>query len=89
MILNCKNGREVKSFEFAAALWVCIHNTLVPFFEKYGKENYNTFTLSFFEPAALGVSKLHSSLLEPIQKALDELKEDGTLQKIKSKWNLK
>lgn len=72
-----------------AFAFVTAQNTLVPFFEKYGKENYNIFILNFFEPAALGISKLHTTLLEPIQKALDELKNDGTLQKIKNKWNLK
>jgi arginine/lysine/histidine transporter system substrate-binding protein len=34
------------------------------------------------------VSKLHPKLLENIQKILDEMQEDGTLETIKRKWNL-
>lgn len=72
-----------------AFAFVTAQNTLAPFFEKYGKEHYNIFKLDFIEPSAIGVSKAHASLLEPIQKVLDELQIDGTLQKLKEKWNIK
>lgn len=72
-----------------AFAFVTAQNTLVPFFEKYGKENYNIFPLNFFEPAAFAISKSHSTLLQPIQKALDELEQDGTINNLKLKWHLK
>jgi polar amino acid transport system substrate-binding protein len=72
-----------------AFAFITAQNTLVPFFEKYGKENYNIFPLDFFEPAALAISKSHSKLLEPIQKALDELEHDGTINNLKTKWHVK
>lgn len=75
--------KSSKAFAFVLA-----QNLLAPFFEKYGKENYNVFDLNILDPSALGISKHHPELLEPIQKALDELESNGTLQKLKTQWNV-
>lgn len=68
--------------------FVLAQNLLIPFFAKYGKENYNVFDLNILDPSALGISKHHPELLEPIQKALDQLDTNGTLQKLKTKWHV-
>ena len=37
---------------------------------------------------ALAISKRHPELLEPIQKALDDMQKDGTFEQLKKKWKL-
>lgn len=69
---------------------VAAQNTIKPFVEHYGA---NAFAISPIpgttDEYALAVSKKYPELLEPIQKALDDMAADGTLESLKNKWGLK
>ena len=52
-----------------------------------GEENYNVFLdTSAVEPMAVGLRKSDSELVEAINQAFEEMKEDGTYEEIYTKW---
>ncbi len=72
-----------------ADAFVTAKSTVRPFFEQYDKADFNVAQIpDTTESAALGISKKYPELLPEIQKALNAIKEDGTLTKLKKKWNL-
>jgi len=60
-----------------------------PYFDKYGTD---TFTVTPIpgteESSAFAVSKYYPELRDYIQVTLDRMQEDGTLNALKTKWNL-
>lgn len=59
------------------------------FFDKYGTKEFNSFPLQdISENYCLAVSKKHPELLEKIQKALDELIQDETINKLIEKYKI-
>ena len=71
-----------------AYAYVSARNAVQPFFDQHGSEKFNRLTLPVFDSCAFAISKKHPELLEPIQKALDELENNGFLEKLKKKWHL-
>jgi len=61
-----------------------------PFLEKFGRVKFNIIEIPGTEEIyALAVSKQYPKLLDKIQKILDIIKKDGTLQELKNKWKIK
>ncbi len=72
-----------KSFAFVSSF-----NSIKPFLDQYGIGNFSLLVLEQKETYALAVSRCHPSLFESLQKVLDEMKHDGSLEKLKIKWQL-
>ncbi len=69
---------------------VAAQNTIKPFLEHYGADKFSISPIpATTDEYALAISKKYPELLEPIQKALDDMAADGTLEKLKKKWGLK
>ncbi len=72
-----------------ADAFVSSQASVTPFFDKYGKEQFSITVIPETEEIiALAISKKFPKLLEQIQKVLEELQEDGTIEHLKQKWNL-
>ncbi len=72
-----------------ADAFVTASKAIEPYFEQQGKEKFHTFVIDdASETTALAVSSLFPKLLEKIETALQAMKEDGTLQKLKEKWHV-
>lgn len=72
-----------------ADAYVIAKSAAQPFFEKYGEQTFNTTIIpEAVEKYSLAISKQYPKLLEKIQEALNTMKKDGTLQKLKNKWNI-
>ncbi len=72
-----------------ADAFVAAQNTVKPFIEHYGTQKFSVTPIpETNDEYALAISKRYPELLEPIQKTLDALIADGTLQKLKEKWKL-
>lgn len=68
---------------------VSTRNAIQPFIEKFGTNAFNVTPIEgATDTYALAISKHNPELLEPVQKALDEMDTDGALAKLKTKWNL-
>lgn len=69
--------------------YVAAKNSVMPYFKQYGT---GTFTFEELpgtnENASIAVSKKYPELLPLIQKALDDMEQDGTIAQLKEKWNL-
>lgn len=69
--------------------YVTARSAVQAFFKKHGKENYSIVPLeNTQEQYALMIGKKYPELLEKINKALKEMKEDGTIAQLKQKWEL-
>ena len=69
---------------FVAALY-----SIRPYFEKYDINNFNVTPIpATEETSAFAISKHYPDLRYSIQNALDDMQTDGTLDAIKTKWNL-
>ncbi|OGB83408.1 hypothetical protein A3F66_02380 [candidate division TM6 bacterium RIFCSPHIGHO2_12_FULL_32_22] len=69
--------------------FVTAENTVKHFFKKYGKENFNIYVLkNSSEDTALAVSKQSIELYLKINNAMQNLIKDGTIEKLKEKWEL-
>ncbi len=69
--------------------FVCAKSSLVAFLSKSSAQDYFIAKLpDTGDDYALVVSKHDHGMLEQINKALDGMKKDGTLQALKKKWNL-
>lgn len=79
--LALKSGR---GFAFVTA-----QNTIKPFFDQYGAQEFHVATIpNTEESVSLAIAPGRTELLKQIQSTLDQMKEDGTLQKLKNKWGL-
>ena len=73
-----------------AQAYVIAESSARLFFEKYGEKNFHHIPIEGTEETySLVISKKYPKILDRIQEALDEMEQDGTLQKLKVKWNLK
>jgi len=69
--------------------FVTARNTVKAFFDQYGAQKYNVYEIpGTSENDALLVSKKYPALLDQVQKVLDAMQADGSLQNIKKKWGL-
>ncbi len=69
---------------FVAAIY-----SMKPYFEKYDVSNFNVTPIpATEETSAFAISKHYPDLRYSIQNALDDMATDGTLDVIKTKWNL-
>ena len=72
-----------------AAAFVTARSSVQPFFEQYGEQEYRIVQIKdTSDEYALAISKKHSDLLPQIQKVLDEMQQDGTLDTLRKKWKL-
>ncbi len=79
--LALKSGR---SFAFVTA-----HNTVKPFFDHYGTDQFHVAVIpNTEESASLAIAPQYPKLLEEIESALETMKKDNTLQNLKNKWGL-
>lgn len=70
-------------------VFVTAKNTLNQFLNHYGKDKFNLFILpNTNENCAIAVNKENSELLDKVNKTLKSMIEDGTIEKLKNKWNL-
>ncbi len=70
-------------------VFILSQSALQPFLKTKFQENFKTDTLpAITESYALAISKKHPDLLQKIELVLVELKEDGTLEDLKQKWEL-
>lgn len=73
-----------------ADAFVASQNSVMPFLEKYGAQNYAISPIEGTnESSALAISKQHPELLTKIQTALDALAQKGIIEQLKVKWKLK
>lgn len=64
-------------------------SVIKPLLNKEIAEQYNAITISdTMESTAFAVSKHHASLLPLIDKEIEAMKKDGTIEKLVKKWNL-
>lgn len=72
-----------------ADAFVAAQNSITPFFAKKNKADFAITPIEgTSEPSALGISKKYPELLPVIQKALDELKQEGVIDSLKAKWKI-
>ena len=80
-ILALQSGR--------AYAFITAQTSVKRFFKKYGTKEFQVVPiLETDESDALAVSKKYPELFNRIQTILDDMKQDGTLQTIKQKWEL-
>lgn len=64
-------------------------NTIPAIFENYDSENFSLFLIQDTdENTALAISKLYPELKNKLSDIIEKMKEDGTIMKIKDKWNI-
>jgi polar amino acid transport system substrate-binding protein len=79
--LALKSGR---AFAFVTA-----ENTIKPFFAQYGSQQFHVAAIpNTSENASFAIAPQCKELRAQIQTALDALKADGTVQKIRAAWGL-
>jgi polar amino acid transport system substrate-binding protein len=67
--------------------FVAARSSIKSFIDHYGKEKFSLAEIpTTGDEYAIAISKKYPELLEPIQKALDEIAADGTLEMLKKKW---
>lgn len=72
-----------------ADAFVTARNSAQPFFDQQGSEQFNVTVIEGTSDSySLGISKKYPELLEPIQKVLDAMQQDGTIQTLKDKWHI-
>jgi polar amino acid transport system substrate-binding protein len=79
--LALKSGR---AFAFVTA-----QNTVKPFFDQYGAQDFHVVPIAGTEEnASVAVAPQYPELLTQVQKALENMKEDGFLDKLRTQWGL-
>lgn len=69
---------------------VAAGNTVQPFLKQLGSASFHIVPIEgTSDHYSLGITKKCPELLEPIQKALDEMEADGTIAALKEKWELR
>ncbi len=72
-----------------ADAFVTARNSAQPFFDQQGNEKFNVTVIEgTSDNYSLGISKKYPELLEPIQKVLDAMEQDGTIKTLKDKWRI-
>lgn len=72
-----------------ADAFVTARNSAQPFFDQQGDQNFTVIPIEgTSDNYSLGISKKYPELLEPIQKVLDAMQQDGTIQVLKDKWHI-
>lgn len=72
-----------------AHAFVTAQNTLKPFFEQYGSQEFIVSAIpGTDENSSLAIAPQYPELLQEIQKVLDDLKQESFLQSLKTKWGL-
>ena len=72
-----------------ADAFVTSKSSIQPFFALYSQADYSVVEIPHTqESVALAVSKKYHELVPLLQRALDELQMDGTIETLKRKWNL-
>lgn len=72
-----------------AEAFVTAAQTLKPVFKRKAQNKFHMFTLEETdENSSLAVSKMYPELKDKLQKALDSMEADGTMDAIKQKWNV-
>jgi ABC-type amino acid transport substrate-binding protein len=68
---------------------VMARTSVSSFLNHYGADKFSVSEIpNTNEENALAISKKYADLEDPIQKALDSIQADGTLEKLKEKWKL-
>lgn len=79
--LALKSGR---AFAFVTA-----QSTVKPFFNQYGTQDFHVVPIAGTEEnASVAVAPQYPDLLNQVQKALESMKEDGFLDKLRTQWGL-
>lgn len=79
--MTLQSGR---AYAYVAAL-----NSLKPLFDKYGKEQFTITPIEGTnENCAIAVSKKFPELYEQIEKIIQEMIKDGTIEQLKTKWGI-
>ena len=79
--LALKSGRAIA--------FVTAQDTVAPFFDQYGSEGFNVSVIpDTKENACFAIAPQYPELLKDIQKVLDVMQQDGTLQATKTKWKM-
>lgn len=66
---------------------VSAQNNVKPFIQHYGAGKFSIAPIpGTTDQYALAISKKYPELLEPVQKALDDMQADGTIDMLKKKW---
>lgn len=69
--------------------FVTARDSIAPFFKINNKDDFNFVTIANTrETYSLAISKKHPELLNPVQKTLDEMRKDGTIEQLLKKWEL-
>lgn len=68
--------------------YVAARSTVQLFFDQHKDQKFIITELDHHDNYALAVCKTQPKLFEQIQQILDQLEQDGTLLKLKKKWNL-
>jgi arginine/lysine/histidine transporter system substrate-binding protein len=72
-----------------AQVFVTAENTVKPFFDLYGTEEFDMQPLPGAEEStAFAICKEHPELVKEINKILDQIKDDGTLETLRRKWGV-
>jgi len=74
-----------------ADAYVIARSSAQQFLQKYGEKEFNIFEIpdeKAKESYSLAISKKHPELATKIQKTLNEMQSDGTIQKLRTKWKL-
>ncbi len=72
-----------------ADAFVTAATTLIPFFEQHDRSQFSLFEIpGTKEPAAFAINPKKAQLAQEINAAIKQLKEDGTLEILKRKWQL-
>ena len=71
-----------------AYAYVSARSAAQPFFDRYGSNKFNILTLTVSDSYALAVPKAYPEVFKQIQKALNALESNGSLESLKKKWHL-
>jgi len=72
-----------------ADAFVAAQSSVQAFFQQSGKDNFNIRPLdAVYDDYALVVSKKYPALLAKVEEALTAMDRDGTLQRLKQRWNI-
>lgn len=79
--LALNNGR--------ADAFVCAQSSVQHYFERYGKEAFSIVPINDqIETYALVVSKKYPQLFADLNKIINDMIKDGTIEQLKQKWNV-
>jgi len=69
--------------------FVAAKNSIRPFFEQHGEKEFNTFIIpDTEEKVALAIAPSYPEFVKRVEKAVNELTQEGVIQQLKEKWHL-